>query len=360
MAHSCIVLLSGGLDSLLALRLMTIQGIEATALHGVNCFHGVGSIEEKKQRLASAAHRLGAKDIVFPDMTQRVIEVTKNPQHGFGRHLNACIDCRLQTIRAGFDLMQKRGAEFVVTGEVTGQRPMSQRRDAMKLSSQMAEQWGFGGLLVRPLCARLLPPTLPQINGWLSDEYLFDIQGRSRDRQMELAARLNLGEYPTPAGGCLLTVPEFGHRMADMVRYNPNWDANDAELLKVGRHFQTSACTHIVASRREEENYRLTDLARPNDTLYINTERNGAIILLRGANTPESEADAAGLAVWFSKMRETPQAQVRAWRMEQGERVDAKDFPAAPVCPDALRAKEMELTGGQSLKLMRAGTRNTA
>ncbi|MCC8165672.1 MAG: hypothetical protein LIQ31_05890, partial [Planctomycetes bacterium] len=251
----CIVLLSGGLDSLLALRLMTVQGIEAIALHSVNCFHGTERIEAKKAALTRRAAELGAADIVFPDLATRVVDVTKNPSHGYGKHLNACIDCRLLTVRAGFDEMARRGGDFVVTGEVVGQRPMSQRRDAIALADRKVAEWGYPGRLLRPLSAKLLDTTVPERDGLVDPAYLYDISGRARDRQMALAQELGLGEYPSPAGGCLLTDPGFSQRLAVLMTFNPDWRAEDAHLLKVGRHFQVTPEARIIASRREEENY---------------------------------------------------------------------------------------------------------
>lgn len=353
MARHCLSLLSGGLDSLLVLRLMVLAGLKVTAVHSVNTFQGTQKLKEKKEGLRQTALSLGAADIVFPDITDEVVEVTKRPQHGYGKHMNACIDCRMRTVKAGFAVMQELGADFIVSGEVTGQRPMSQRRDAIELADREFAAMGVGGLLLRPLCAKLLPKTIPETEGWVTTDCLFDISGRGRDRQMALAEEIGIRDYPIPAGGCLLTDPAFAERLAVMTRYNPEWTKDDAELLKIGRHYQISAETKIVASRCEEENYRLRDLATPDDRLYIAKDRPGAIVMLRGGKTPEAEAIAAGLAVHYSKMRGDGRATIESWRVENDD-VDKQDFVAELCDPDAARGLERSLTGGNSLKVMRA------
>lgn len=353
MARRCIVLLSGGLDSLLTLRLMTVQGLETIALHGVNCFHGAQDIEAKKAALRERALGLGAADIVFPDLTEEVIAVTRRPLHGYGRHLNACIDCRLQTVKTGFSVMRERGASFVASGEVLGQRPMSQRRDAIDLADRMIASWGFPGLFLRPLSAKLLERTVPEIEGWVDPKYLFDIRGRSRERQMALAEELGLGKYPSPAGGCLLTDPLFSQRLAILIRFTPDWTAEDVELLKVGRHFQIAPQTRLVASRNETENDRLEAMARPGDRLYINDEQNGAVTLARGAESAEAEAVAAGLAVHYSRMRAAGSARVACWR--PGLEEQARRFTAAVFDPEQARELERTVAGSHSLKVLREG-----
>lgn len=356
MTRSCIVLLSGGLDSLLAVRLMTMQGLRVIALHSVNCFHGVQRIEEKKEKLRRSALALGAEEIVFPDLTGEVVALTKRPRHGYGKHLNACIDCRLRTVAAGFACMREKGADFVVTGEVVGQRPMSQRRDAISLAGREVAKWGYEGLLLRPLCAKLLEKTVPEREGWVDGRYLYDISGRGREHQMALARELELGDYPAPAGGCLLTDPGFSAKFAVLMSFKPDWNSDDIELLKVGRHFQITPATRVVASRREEENYQLRDLSTPKDLFFINAERNGAVVMIRGEATAEAREMAAGLAVHYSKMRDAGEARVEAWRIVDGEDVIEGEFTAKAVDPDTLRDIERELAGADCLKRMRNRT----
>ena len=339
MSRSCVVLLSGGLDSLLAIRLMALQGVGVIVVHALNCFHGSEAVAARKERLTADSLRLGAREIVFPDLTDEVIAVTRKARFGYGRYWNACIDCRLQTVRAGFRVMKERGADFVVSGEVVGQRPMSQRRDAMALADREVASWGYGGLFLRPLSAKLLGKTIPEQEGWVDPEYLYDISGRSRDRQMALAKELDLGHYPTPAGGCLLTDGGFSGRLGDLMRFTPDWVAADVELLKVGRHFLPTSRTRIVVSRNESENGRIEELSRPGDLLYLNDEQHGAMVMLRGDATPESDSMAAGLAIHYSKMRETGRARVARWRRTP-EETDRVELDVVVISPDAAREAE--------------------
>ncbi|MDR0361225.1 MAG: tRNA 4-thiouridine(8) synthase ThiI [Planctomycetota bacterium] len=338
MTRSCVVLLSGGLDSLLALRLMAIQGLRVVALHAENSFHGSEKAERVRERIGESARRLGAAEVVFPDLAQAVIEAVKHPRHGYGRNLNPCIDCRLLTVRSGFDVMTEMGLDFVASGEVVGQRPMSQRRDAIRLADRMVEDWGFKGLYLRPLSARALDKTTPELEGWIDPKYLYGIVGRSRTTQMMLAKEVGLDVYPSPAGGCLLTDAAFSRRLGGLMRATPDWGAGDVELLKVGRHFLPAPGVRIVASRREAENARLEELARPEDFLYINAERNGAIVMLRGDASPECDAIAAGLAVHFSKTRESGRAVVRRWR--GGGEKNSIDRECRVMDPEAVRELE--------------------
>ncbi len=317
-----------------------MQGLQVIALHSVNCFHSTEQTERRIQRLRAKAVQLGATDIVFPDLSEDIIAVTKAPRYGYGKNLNACIDCRLKTVEAGFKAMRETGASFVVSGEVVGQRPMSQRRDALGLADKQIAAWGFKSLYVRPLSAKLLPQTIPEQKGWLDPNLLYAISGRSRHEQMELVEKLGIDDYPNPAGGCLLTDAAFSSRLADVMRFTPAWKVDDVELIKVGRHFLLDNNIRIVASRREEENDRLEWLAKPEDLLYINAKKNGAIVLVRGQADCKQKSLAAGLAVYFSKMRENGKAQVAEWHICNGEETDKCVFTAASIDPALVRALE--------------------
>lgn len=335
MSHSCIVLFSGGLDSTLALRLMTAQGVEATAMYGVNCFHGAEDLEAKKNTLRRRALELGARDVLFPDMTAEVIAVTKNPKYGRGKNYNACIDCRLRTVAAGFRFMRELGADFVVNGEVIGQRPMSQRPGALAITDREVAKMGFEGLLLRPLCAKRLPPTVPELKEWVDREKLFGFCGRGRNEQMALAAELGITEYPSPAGGCLLTDPGYAFRLKNMADNQPDWNREDAELLKLGRHFRINSETLAVASRNGEENDKICALARDSDYFYITSEKPGAVVLLRGRLDDESERMAAGLSVHYSKHRQEGLTRVTRWRGK--DEADKTEISAFVVSPGSMK-----------------------
>lgn len=199
-----IALLSGGLDSTLATKVIVDQGIEVEAVNFLTVFctcttHGETCLASQK-----AVESLGIPLSVF-NVSTEFLEIVKNPKHGYGSNMNPCIDCRIFMLKKAKALMEKSGASFLITGEVLGQRPMSQRRDAMRLTEKEA---GLDGLILRPLSAKFLPVTIPEKEGWVNRESLLNFQGRSRKPQMELAAYFGIRDYPCPAGGCLLTDPD--------------------------------------------------------------------------------------------------------------------------------------------------------
>ncbi len=342
MTKRAVALFSGGLDSCLALALVARQGVEMIVYHGYSAFVPATTEAEGRAALAERARRLGAREVVFRDQTEAMIAFTKQPRFGYGQNLNACLDCRLLTMAQGGEVRQEYGADFLVSGEVLGQRPMSQRADAMRRVDREVEKLGLGGLVVRPLSAKLLDPTVPEEQGWVRREDFYAISGRSRKEQIALAAQLGITDYPTPAGGCLLTDPGFAQRLEQLMARKPDWTAADVHLLRVGRHYLLPNGARLVASRKEAENDRLEELARPDDALFITREKPGAIVLLRGGN----EADwpwAAGLAVYFSKFRAAGVGPVGTWPGGGGPArewpemavVDPQNLPAQAGAADA-------------------------
>ena len=267
--RKALVLFSGGLDSMLAAELLRRCGVEVTALTLVTPFFGSAAAER-----AAASTGL---DMVVADITERHLEVLKSPRYGYGKNMNPCIDCHALMVRVAMERLEELGADFVATGEVLGERPKSQNRQALEL---VARHSGAGDLLLRPLSARLLPETRPEREGWVDRERLLDLSGRSRRRQMELAAEWGIGEYQSPAGGCLLTDPAFSARLRELMLRVPGFDGADAELLKVGRQAWTGN-TLIVLGRRHEENLRLVELALPSDLLLRQRDVPGPTALLR-------------------------------------------------------------------------------
>src|SRR4030043_1004028 len=224
-----IALLSGGLDSTLAARLVLDQGIELEALNFMTVFctcpnKGATCLASQK-----AVETLGIPLKVF-NVSEEYLNVVRNPKHGYGSNMNPCIDCRIFMLKKAKVYMEESGASFIITGEVLGQRPMSQRRDAMRLIEKEA---GLEGLILRPLSAQFLPVTLPEKEIWINRETLLGIQGRSRKPQMKLADHYGIRDYPCPAGGCLLTDPQFANRMKDLMLYSPNFSLNDVHLHPV-------------------------------------------------------------------------------------------------------------------------------
>ncbi|MCM8761412.1 MAG: hypothetical protein NC933_04695, partial [Candidatus Omnitrophica bacterium] len=200
MTKKAVVLFSGGLDSILATRLMMELGIEVACVHYYIEFAACGGGETSA---VNAAKMLGVPIKIF-DITAEYLEMFRNPKHGYGANINPCIDCKILMLKKAKEYMAEIGASFLVTGEVLGERPMSQRRDALNIIEKNS---GVRGILLRPLSAKLLVPTIPEAKGVVDREKLLDIQGRSRKIQMELAARFGIKEYPNPSGGCLLTDP---------------------------------------------------------------------------------------------------------------------------------------------------------
>ena len=294
-----VALLSGGLDSLLAVKVMLEQGVEVEALNFVSVFCTCTPKNSSCSAARSAVRQLGIP-LKAVNTSKQFLEVVKSPKHGYGRNLNPCLDCRILMFRQARTYLRKTGASFVITGEVLGERPMSQRREAMKLIEAEA---GLEGLVVRPLSAALLEPTIPERKGWIDRSRLLKIRGRSRKPQIELARTYGLTDYPCPAGGCLLTDAGFAGRMMDLMTHDPDFSLNDVELLKVGRHFRLSAQTKAIVGRDEEENRKLSALSTQGDRLLEVVDFPGPLTVVRGVPDAEELHRAAAITVRYSKAR---------------------------------------------------------
>ena len=213
------------------------------------------------------------------------LSIVKDPPHGHGRGMNPCIDCRIYMLRKVRERMASFGASFVVTGEVLGQRPMSQHRNAIEL---IERESGLKGLILRPLSAHLFPPSLPEQEGMVDREKLLSITGRSRKTQIDMADKLGIKDYPCPAGGCLLTDPIIASRLRDLFACTPDFEMTDIHLLRVGRHFRIQPALKVILGRNEEENERISCLAKPGFTLFTPANFNGPAALATGI-TDEAE-----------------------------------------------------------------------
>jgi len=292
-----LIMMSGGLDSLLALRIMQEQGVEVEALHFIGVFHA-GKFEERDSDLERFTETSGVK-LTIARIEDDFIDILKNPAYGYGSNLNPCVDCRIYTLKKAREYMDKSGASFIVTGEVVGQRPMSQRRNMLELVEKKS---GLEGLLLRPLSAKRLKPTIPEEKGWIDREGLFDINGRSRKPQMALAKRFGIKDYPSPAGGCLLTDPQFAARLRDLIKYD-ELTTDAIELLKVGRHFRLSDSTKAIVGRNRDDNARMAELIKENDIILKLKDMPGPLTVLRGS-PGDKEIEAAGsITVRYSKAR---------------------------------------------------------
>jgi len=298
--RKAVVLLSGGLDSTLAARLLQEQGIALHAIHFTSPFctcsrpgAGNGGCRSQAQVVAS---RMGIP-IRTVSKGEEYLEIVKHPRHGRGSAMNPCIDCRIFTLRKARAFMEEIGASFLVTGEVLGQRPMSQRDDALR---SIERHSGCSGLVLRPLSARHLPPTVPEREGWVDRERLLAITGRSRKEQILLADSFGIGDYPCPAGGCLLTDRGFSVKVRDLLANEPSFGMGDVHLLKAGRHFRVRGIRAIVA-KSEAENRRLEDLCRGVATVYVSDSHPGPSVALFGGGEAERMDLLARILTRYSK-----------------------------------------------------------
>jgi len=310
-----IALLSGGLDSTLAARLVLDQGIELEALNFMTVFctctnKGATCLASQK-----AVETLGIPLRVF-NVSEEYLNVVRNPKHGYGSNMNPCIDCRIFMLKKAKAYMEESGGSFIVTGEVLGQRPMSQRRDAMRLIEKEA---GLEGYILRPLSAQFLPVTLPEREGWVDREKLLNIQGRSRKPQMKLAEQFNIRDYPCPAGGCLLTDPGFARRIRDLMDHQYDFSLNDVHLLKFGRHFRLSPTVKLVVGRNEEENQKIETFSRAGDVLLKTVRYPGPVSLLRGEASETERERAASITARYSKAKGMEKVEVHYQKVEREE-----------------------------------------
>jgi tRNA-specific 2-thiouridylase len=330
-------LVSGGLDSALAVAVMKRAGIDVVALHVAigysSAFMRREIAGEKPADLASEeAARMsaafGAPARVL-DCVEEYFGVLLSPRHGYGANVNPCIDCHLFMIRKAKERMAGEGARFVFTGEVLGQRPMSQNFKALALIEQ---ECGLEGLLVRPLSAKLLPETAAERKGWIRRDALLDIQGRSRKRQMELAAELGVTGYSSPAGGCMLTDENYARKFKDWMKHRGASVLTHEEtlLLSVGRHFRVSPSVKIVVGRRETENLYL-ERAWSGEWLAFPLDGPGPTVLVQGGATDEDLGLGASFVARYCDAKDSPSVRV-AVRKGEEERI----FDAAPAADDLL------------------------
>jgi tRNA-specific 2-thiouridylase len=287
-----LVLLSGGLDSMLAAKLVLDQGIEVEAVHFVNPFSSANEayVDRFCQKMGIKLHKV--------ILGQEMLDIVVNPQHGYGSRMNPCLDCRILAFRKAVELAEQIKADFYVTGEVLNERPFSQRKAAMLLIQKEA---GLEGKILRPLSAKLLPETEPEKRGMVDRKNLLAFSGRRRTPQMVLAKELGINEYPNPAGGCLLTDPRFADRLREHLKHEGKLTAMDVALLKIGRHFRVGKAK-VVVGRNEEENNKLLLIAgeHSNLTAMEVSDYMGPVTIVSGKANPEIIHMAAGITVCYS------------------------------------------------------------
>jgi tRNA U34 2-thiouridine synthase MnmA/TrmU len=242
-------LVSGGLDSILACKVLQEQGVRVKAVRFYSVFFPLRGQKKLQEVQEDFLNKYGI-EVSLEEVTREFLEVVRSPKHGYGRWLNPCIDCKIFMYRKAGEIMRREGADFIATGEVLNQRPMSQYGHALKL---IEKESGLEGLVERPLSGRVLPRTRAQERGLLDRDKLLDFAGRRRDRQMALARELGITDYPTPAGGCLLTDETFARRVKDLFVHNCA-DMEALQLLNTGRHFRLSESARLIVGRNEAEN----------------------------------------------------------------------------------------------------------
>jgi len=310
-----IALLSGGLDSTLAIRVVLEQGIEVEAINFITPFctcspKGNGCHISKK-----VAINLGIS-LHIENVSREYLNVIKYPRYGYGKNLNPCIDCRIFMFKKAAEFMKSRGASFIITGEVLGERPMSQRRDAMSIIERDA---GLRGLIVRPLSAKLLSQTIPEREGWINREKLLGLQGRSRKPQISLARQWGIFEYACPAGGCLLTDPVFARRLRDLMSEKRDITLNDIHLLKIGRHFRVSHTTRVIVGRNEQENEKLMTFVEKGDWVIRKSDLPGPTTVVRGDIDENLKRIAASLTASYGKGKNLDTIAVKIKRIPEGK-----------------------------------------
>lgn len=284
-----IALFSGGLDSILAALLIREQGIDVQGITFETPFFSA-------QKAKSGARAIDLPLTVM-DITAEHLEMLKNPRYGYGRNMNPCIDCHTLMLAMAGQAMEEMGADFLLTGEVLGQRPMSQGKQSLYV---VAKNSGYLDFVIRPLSARLLPETKPEREGKVDRSRLLSLQGRGRKEQMELARRYGVHHYPAPAGGCLLTDPMFSKRLRDLFQHQHDFRIRDIELLKYGRHFRFRAESKVIVGRRQSDNEAIQHLTEDMDMVLRAANFPGPFTLIPYGGDEETCRTAAALCALYS------------------------------------------------------------
>lgn len=320
-----VALLSGGLDSTLAVKLMIEQGIEVHALNFTSVFCTCDSKASKEAGCRSESRRVSEQfGIPIKVMVKGAdyIEIVRSPRHGYGKGMNPCVDCRIYMFTLAKEYMEEIGASFIITGEVLGQRPMSQRRDTFRV---IERESGLEGLILRPLSAKNLPPTIPEETGLVDRERLLSVAGRSRRVQMEMAETLDIGDYPCPSGGCLLTDKIFSKKVKDLLEHKADVGKTDLTLLKTGRHFRFRG-SKVIVGRDEADNLRLKTHSQPGHTVIEPVGFPGPVAVITEDGADDVREFAGSLILRYAQ-KSNGMRTVRATRGE----VSFEFEPAGPA-----------------------------
>lgn len=329
-----ITLISGGLDSILAARVIKDMGIEVIPVNFKIPFCHNAKINVESSSLEAFVKRSLGVELRRVDIRQDFLEMLKNPRYGFGSNMNPCIDCKILMLRKAKDLFSEFDAKFIVTGEVLGQRPMSQNKAALQLIPNRA---GVQGLVVRPLSAKLLEQTIPEKEGIINREKLLAFGGRQRNPQFELANNLGITGFSQPAGGCLLTDPAFTRRLKDLIKHKQmNLEAID--LLKLGRHFRITDDAKFIVARNELEGIALEKMAPEGSLLFYPHEQiAGPTSLAIGKLSQDLLELSARITCFYCDLNGAPDAEIILKRTQQEEKVRLKVSPASQEEIERLR-----------------------
>jgi hypothetical protein len=332
-------LISGGLDSLLAAKVIQQQGVH---VEGINFFTGFcveghthairkkDKARPKRNNALWVAEQLGIKLHII-DIIEEYKDIVANPKHGYGANLNPCLDCKIFMVRKAREWIERKGFDFIVTGEVIGQRPKSQRSDTMPV---IAEESGADELLVRPLCARNLPMTKPEREGWIDRDRLFDFSGRSRKPQMALAAEFGFEDYAQPAGGCcFLTDAQYSHKLSDLweARGNRRYELDDIMLLKVGRHLRPRPYFKLIIGRADGENKFLHGYQKQYTHLFPVSHK-GPLALIDGELKDSDLHLAAQITARFSQGRNAEQVDIEIHTLDG----NTQTLSVQPIAAEAI------------------------
>jgi len=327
-----LALFSGGLDSTLAILLIQRQNINVTAVGFKTQFWG-RYVDDPSSTLPQhpTAQKFGFA-LKRVHLDKKFIDIVLNPKFGYGKNMNPCVDCKILMLREAKALSEEIGADFIITGEVLGQRPFSQLRDKIHLIEREA---GLKGKLLRPLSAKLLPPTEAEVKGLVDREQLENISGRSRKRQMELACEFGLEDYPSPAGGCLLTDKSYANRLRDLIKHTGSLTPDDPDLIRFGRHIRLDDRTKIIVGKNEQDNDHLETLKREHHYVIEAKDIGSPLTLLIGEPSEENLRKAAMITARYSATKHQPEVCVTVERMSDGT---IQEFTVAPTSPADLGA----------------------
>jgi len=308
-----VALYSGGLDSTLAILAVMKQGIEVKAVTFLNHFGcDITDKSSCSKNPFAAAEQFGF-EVKLCHLSDKFINIVKNPKFGYGKNMNPCMDCRILMLREAKEFMNIVNADFIITGEVIGQRPMSQRRDALDIIDR---ETGLRGHILRPLSAKLLKPTIAEQKGLVNRELLYGFGGRTRKPQMALAAEFGLIDYPLPASGCLLTEPNYSYRLSESLAYDRDPSLDDLNLLRVGRHFRLSDTCKVIIGRDEGENNDLLVILGEKGLFLRVEDHAGPLTVIRGEANDELVRIAASLCARYSDGKHLPELHVKIWNKE--------------------------------------------